>query len=558
MHDQEHAPGASVEAFDPPGPGTWMLDTTHHGRRPVTTFYASVSIEENDDGFAMMTKRFGLPLETMQFAQVNGFVYSQPKAVGAPENAKSAKAPPKPLLWLIARLHPEMRRRNATAKTVFRDSIWREDVDAWFGGERQKVIDANLTFQGVDLAHAADRELADHVEALGEHLRRQFVLGFATHGGDIVPTGDFLAHCASWGIGAGEASQLLAGSSPLTTETRDLLAPVAVALTSAGDQPLGTVDAVRAVSPDVDHAISSWLELHGARPMNSDDVDCPTLGEHPDLQLRVLTNLSVDTASPVVDPAPIRARVPLGDRATFDRLLADARYGLSLRDDNVGIRLNWPIGLARLALLEAGGRLVGRGAAIAVTDPMHASVGEVVALLRGEGGPGRDELAQRAERHRQRIAAEAPLFLGPPEEPPPLDAFPAPMARVTRAAFTVIEQMQGDLDVPSLSGTGVSGSRYIGRACVIASADDDFAVVQPGDVLVAPFTSPSFNNVFPLLGAVAVQEGGLMSHTAIVSREFDIPAVVGVKDLLAEIHHGDLVEVDPAAGTVRRMAEAAS
>ena len=72
-------------------------------------------------------------------------------------------------------------------------------------------------------------------------------------------------------------------------------------------------------------------------------------------------------------------------------------------------------------------------------------------------------------------------------------------------------------------------------------------------MLIAPFTSPSFNSVFPLLGAVAVQEGGVMSHTAIVSREFGIPAVVGVNGLLDEITHGEMVEVDPDSGTVRRV-----
>lgn len=65
-----------------------------------------------------------------------------------------------------------------------------------------------------------------------------------------------------------------------------------------------------------------------------------------------------------------------------------------------------------------------------------------------------------------------------------------------------------------------------------------------------PFTSPSFNSLLPLLGAVAVAEGGVMSHTAIVAREFNLPAVVGVEGLLDAIGHGDRVEVDPTAGTV--------
>ncbi len=83
-----------------------------------------------------------------------------------------------------------------------------------------------------------------------------------------------------------------------------------------------------------------------------------------------------------------------------------------------------------------------------------------------------------------------------------------------------------------------------------ATKDLDFGAIEEGDVLIAPFTSPSFNSIFPLLGAVAVEEGGLMSHTAIVSREFDVPAVIGVAGLLSAVRTGDEVEIDPTTGTV--------
>ena len=128
-----------------------------------------------------------------------------------------------------------MRRRNKTAKRVFVDEIWRRDVDDWFDrGGRATVVAANEAFQAVEVDVIDDTALADHIEALAAHFAEQFVAGFATHGGDIVPTGDFLAHCQDWGIICiAEASTLLAGASPLTTETRDLLAPVAAAVEAA-------------------------------------------------------------------------------------------------------------------------------------------------------------------------------------------------------------------------------------------------------------------------------------------------------------------------------------
>jgi pyruvate,water dikinase len=127
------------------------------------------------------------------------------------------------------------------------------------------------------------------------------------------------------------------------------------------------------------------------------------------------------------------------------------------------------------------------------------------------------------------------------------------MARAAAAVMALIEAMQGTAGPAPLTGTGVGGAAYTGRACVVEGPEDALDRLQAGDVLIAPFTSPSFNSVLPLVGAIAVQEGGVMSHTAIVAREFAIPAVVGVAGLLTGVRDGELVEVDPLAGTVRRI-----
>ena len=70
-------------------------------------------------------------------------------------------------------------------------------------------------------------------------------------------------------------------------------------------------------------------------------------------------------------------------------------------------------------------------------------------------------------------------------------------------------------------------------------------------MLVALTTTAPFNTIFPVAGAVAVQEGSLMSHPAVLARELGLTAVIGVPDLLTRVADGDLVEVDPVAGTIR-------
>ena len=76
-------------------------------------------------------------------------------------------------------------------------------------------------------------------------------------------------------------------------------------------------------------------------------------------------------------------------------------------------------------------------------------------------------------------------------------------------------------------------------------------VMEPGDVLVAPWTAPTYNAVLAIAGGIVVQEGGLLSHAAVMARELGIPAVIGCRSAMELIGDGDLVEVDAAAGEVR-------
>ena len=82
------------------------------------------------------------------------------------------------------------------------------------------------------------------------------------------------------------------------------------------------------------------------------------------------------------------------------------------------------------------------------------------------------------------------------------------------------------------------------------SPDELLADLEPGDVLVTSITTPAFNAVLPMLGAIVTERGGLLSHPAIAARELDIPAVIGAAGVLTTIADGATVVVDPVAGTV--------
>jgi pyruvate,water dikinase len=81
------------------------------------------------------------------------------------------------------------------------------------------------------------------------------------------------------------------------------------------------------------------------------------------------------------------------------------------------------------------------------------------------------------------------------------------------------------------------------------------ARLDPGDVLVAPYTDPAWTPLFAGAAAVVVEVGSLLSHASIVARELGIPSVVAVAGATTALHDGDVVDVDGHAGTVRKLAQ---
>jgi pyruvate,water dikinase len=564
MNDHITHTASAAVTFEPPAPGQWELETTHHGMRPLSPFLRETYRRAFESGIVEPLQRYGLPLATVEAKYVNNCLYMRPLAIGEKPGSTPKAPPPAFVMKIIARLHPELRRRAKTAEHAFAERRWRHEVDQWFDHDRSEQMAANRALQAVDPAGLDDVELSDHLARVLSHFEQSARRNLATHGGDLIPTGDFVAHCAAWGISANEAAGLLTGSSPGTVETAVLLSPVARAIQS-GEMPpssLRSVDDVRALGPEVQAAVDAWMELHTWRTVTSDDVDRPTLAEVPALQLAALLGAAAQLDVTDADPAVVRARVPAEQRALFDDLLAEARYGHRQREDIRGLCWNWPAGLVRRALLEAGRRVHAAGGVHEVEHVVELFPDELDRLLRGgprrADAPSADVLAERAAERDRIEAAPPPRLLGEAEPAPPLDAFPTSMARATAALMANLSAdatppPAADDDPGTVSGIGIGTATYRGRACVVRDLMLAFDRLEPGDVLIAPFTGPSVNSLLPAIGALVVEEGGPMCHAAIVSREFGLAAVIGAHGATTRIPHGAQIEVDPNAGTVRLL-----
>ena len=149
----------------------------------------------------------------------------------------------------------------------------------------------------------------------------------------------------------------------------------------------------------------------------------------------------------------------------------------------------------------------------------------------------RARLASREQQYLELFELQEPfIFVG---SPPPVSQWPH------RDRSPVAVASAGDV----LSGVAGCPGRATGRARVILDPGDPTAL-EPGDVLVAPFTDPSWTPLFVPAAAVVVDVGAVVSHAIIVSRELGIPCVVSVTDATRRIPDGALVTVDGDAGTI--------
>lgn len=536
-------------SFTAPGPGHWQADNTHWPR-PCTRFYTELQPEGFRAGFGETCARYGLLLDHVAPAWVNGVMYTQPRPV-ADEQVPD---------------------RIAAAERVFREKLWREDRRRWEEEDKPASIEAHLALQAVEPRQLDLAELLTHLERCSRHLVEMTAQHHRYNGAAFVPVGDFLAHAAEWtGASHAELLTLVAGSAPASGGHSDELSRLitaldqdasARALVESDDDPHAVVEALTAMPGEAGRAAREYLELVGYRLLDGFDIAEPYALEQPGILLRAIrTRLQGAEPSGVAAEdlaaaaASVRERVPAADREHFDELLAEARVVHRLRDERGLYSDVWAMGLVRRALLAGGARLAASGRIAHAEHLVEAGYDEARWLLARGDGPTADELAARAADRASRRSTDAPESLGDdPAPPPPLHELPQPVARAMRAALTVLGGVFADADAPSdevvIRGLAASPGTYDGIARLL-DGPAQLPRLQPGDVLVTQSTSEAFNVALPLIGAIVTDRGGVLSHAAIVSRECGIPAVVGSRDATRLIPDGARVSVDGTTGEVR-------
>ncbi|QIX28470.1 hypothetical protein ncot_19140 [Nocardioides sp. JQ2195] len=553
--------------WDPPGKGPWELEATHYPR-PMSRFIQAGFCRAFAKGFAEGTANYGLLLDHLEPGVVNGFMFTQPAAFAAPKGAMGP--PPGPILWLMCRLHPGIRARIKANVRAIAEKRWRQEMTTWDTVDKPAAIAAHRAIQAVEVGALSDDELADHVLRCRDHMEDAVLLHHRYTVTSTFVTGDFLAGATEWsGVPAGELMALLRGTSPVSTGfASDELDRAAKAITAsdrardvlhgggAADEVLAALAADAAAGEEV----SGYLEAVRHRSVGY-DVGDRTAGEMPELLLGALRAAVAGTsAAPESESGlgAVRAAVPAEFLADFDDRYAEAKLMNRLRDERGNYSDGWATGLARRALLEAGRRLAGVGKLADAEHAVDLEAAEVADLLRGGSSPSAAEVEERFLWRTTHTIADAPPFLrAMPAPPPPVHLLPKQARRSAVAVDTMISNLFVPADKPNtatvLHGLAVNKGSYEGTARLVDNAGD-FSRIEQGDVLVTRMTSPYFNVVLPLLGAIVTDRGGQLCHAAIVAREYGIPGIVGTRDATSTIPDGARVQVDGATGEVRLLA----
>lgn len=281
----------------------------------------------------------------------------------------------------------------------------------------------------------------------------------------------------------------------------------------------------------------SWIE--DPTPLLSQIKACLEKGEDPQLRHQ---SMAAEREAAVAAAREKLANHPDELRGAFEALLAAAQGCSFLQEDHNYWIDQRGLHEVRQVCMEVGRRLASSGKLDRAEDVFMFTGPELKALV-ASGASGKETAAtRRAEMsHWQTIVA--PPMVGTDYGPPPDNP-------ITRAIMRFFGGPPPASEERTIRGNAGSAGKVTGVARLAMSLDDAELLV-PGEILVAPTTSPPWTALFGIAAAVVTDTGGALSHCAIVAREYGIPAVVGTGVATAMIRTGQTVEVDGSNGVVR-------
>jgi phosphohistidine swiveling domain-containing protein len=556
--DTTSAPTAMSIPVDVP-PGFWRRESTHCPQ-PISPFLRGARAILTECWRGAFSE-LGVLADTLELREIGGWVYTT-------------------IVPLDEERIPE---RAERAVETMRSGRFASIIDQWPQWRSESAAGV-ARFRNMDLADLTDEGLAGHLGEVMQFSGPVFQVHFLLHCAGAIVLADLALACRQLlGWDDARSLDLLSG---LSTASTDPAAALAKLTAMARDRTAvrrflesGEEDASRlsGLDPEFASAFAAYQEEYGFRAIRYDILD-PSLKETPSLTLRLIAEQLRTGYDPVARAAATarrrealraEARTLLAgrgeaDRARFQQALERAERWYPVREDEAPMTFSEPLALIRRIALEIGRRLVESSLIDQPGDIFFLELEEAVAALigrtTGTAPDGRD-LVRRRQAERAWVEAHP----GPPsygtEPPPPSGAGDLPPgATFPTDALRWLVERSGHFTSSHpqprgsrLTGVPASGGTCTGQVRVLRS-ETDFGKLRAGDVLVCPITSPAWSVLFPNVSAVVTDAGGVLSHSAIIAREFDIPAVVATGNATDILRDGQRVTVNGTTGCVEVLA----
>jgi rifampicin phosphotransferase len=309
-------------------------------------------------------------------------------------------------------------------------------------------------------------------------------------------------------------------------------------------------------------ALAAFLEEWGFRCSGELMLTTPSFQERPAVLLELLATY---VAAVSESPADVLRRQQQAREAETARVLGLLRHrrvhrwlpfpsegrlvGLVLRATQRAVayreraRLKQALAYSRCRriALALGDRMVARGWVEARDDVFFLTWQELDALARGTA---------MFPYHVDRLVALRKAEHAELRAMTPTDSLVLPEGGyLPPSASTFSPDPPAVSSLDELTGVAACGGRVTARAAVLADVSES-GRLRAGDVLVTRQTDPGWGPIFPLVSGLVIERGGMLSHGAIIAREFGVPAVVGVAAATRRIPSGAMIEVDGDRGRV--------
>ncbi len=539
--------GFTPQWLDPDDANAFWFRDVMHFPAPITPLTATFFQPAFSRGASAAISRLSMPITRLTASVHNGYVYLNPSPFQGDETTTRAR------FAEMQRLTMEL------GATVLQD---------WYNIFEPRVLALATELMSFDYAGASTRDMARYLHASQDtmaevwdiHMRVNIppmnaVFGFEEFIGQTLGDG---AVSESRGLLQGFDNRSLALGHALWELSQWVRGHdgLAAAVAGAAVRQGRVVLPPHPVAAEFVARMSDFLETYGWRSDVFAELGHPSWREDPATALTQLKGFLADEAarSPYARQAAERearmrleqdfaARLPEPARPVFHAMLPLVQQYVPVAEDhNFTIDQKYTV-VTREAFLNLGRRLVQEGHVADADDIFYLTHDEIGAIA--DGHAPASFVATVARRRADRAAQsrlQSPPFIG---TPPPADMPPDPVAT---KFFGVGLQPSDNPKV--VTGHPASPGRATGIARIVRSLDQAHKLT-PGDILVCQMTMPAWTPLFAQVSAVVADSGGVLSHCAIVAREYGLPCVAGTVNGTSVIPDGARIHVNGSTGLVQ-------